>query len=162
MSSIKLISSEGEIFETDIEVAMTSKTIKNMLEGCVIDGDENSETIIPLSRVSSNILRLVLEWAKHHLDEPIQIAGNKEKSDIPIPEWDANFLKIDQDQLFELIMAANYLQIKELLYVSSKTVANMMKGKSPEEIRQIFGIESELSPEEEKKVQQENEWCKEN
>ncbi|XP_031637676.1 S-phase kinase-associated protein 1-like [Contarinia nasturtii] len=158
MSNIKLKSSDGEIIDADIEVAKSSAIIKSMLDVC---GDEDSETVIPLPNVSSNIIRLVLEWVAHHRDEPIQIteSGDKEK---PIPEWDANFLKIDQDQLFELIMAANFLQIKELLYVSSKTVANMMKGKSPEEIRLIFGIESELSPEEEKKVQQENEWCKEN
>ena len=71
--------------------------------------------------------------------------------------------------LFEIILAANYLDIKSLLCVSStlyhitpilmndyshsdvgcKTVANMIKGKSPEEIRKLFNIVNDFTPEEE-------------
>ncbi|OXU21391.1 hypothetical protein TSAR_014799 [Trichomalopsis sarcophagae] len=57
---------------------------------------------------------------------------------------------VDQGTLFELILAANYLDIKGLLDVTCKTVANMIKGKTPEEI-----------PSEEEQVRKENEWCEE-
>ncbi|CAE7032207.1 SKP1 [Pyrenophora teres f. teres] len=46
----------------------------------------------------------------------------------------------DQEMLFEIILAANYLDIKALLDVGCKTVANMIKGKSPDEIRKTFNI----------------------
>ena len=37
---------------------------------------------------------------------------NKEKRTDDICSWDADFLKVDQGTLFELILAANYLDIK--------------------------------------------------
>ena len=37
-------------------------------------------------------------------------------------------VQVDQGTLFELILAANYLDIKGLLDVTCKTVANMIKG----------------------------------
>lgn len=45
-----------------------------------------------------------------------------------IDEWDQEFCKVDQGTLFELILAANYLDIKPLLDLTCKTVANMIKG----------------------------------
>ena len=47
-----------------------------------------------------------------------------------IDEWDQEFCKVDQGTLFELILAANYLDIKPLLDLTCKTVANMIKGLS--------------------------------
>ena len=51
-----------------------------------------------------------------------------------------------------LIKAANYLDIKGLLDVTCKTVANMIKGKTPEEIRKTFNIKNDFTEEEEAQV----------
>ena len=55
--------------------------------------------------------------------------------------------------------ASNYLDIKPLLDVGCKTVANMIKGKSPEEIRKTFNITNDFTPEEEEQIRRENEWA---
>ncbi len=78
-----------------------------------------------------------------------------------VPEWDAKFVDIEQEMLFELILAANYLDIKSLLDLTCAKVASMIKNKSPEDIRRTFNIKNDFTPEEEAQVREENKWCDE-
>lgn len=55
--------------------------------------------------------------------------------------------------------AANYLNIKNLLDLTCQTVADMIKSKSPEEIRKIFNITNDFTDEEEEEVRKENQWA---
>ncbi|WMV51642.1 hypothetical protein MTR67_045027 [Solanum verrucosum] len=59
----------------------------------------------------------------------------------------------------ELVEAANYLNIKSLLDLTCQTVADMIKGKTPEEIRKTFNIKNDFTPEEEEEVRRENAWA---
>ncbi|CAH2276801.1 S-phase kinase-associated 1 [Pelobates cultripes] len=162
MPSIKLQSSDGEIFEVDVEIAKQSVTIKTMLEDLGMD-DEGDDDPVPLPNVNAAILKKVIQWCTHHKDDPPppEDDENKEKRTDDIPVWDQEFLKVDQGTLFELILAANYLDIKGLLDVTCKTVANMIKGKTPEEIRKTFNIKNDFTEEEEAQVRKENQWCEE-
>jgi hypothetical protein len=45
--------------------------------------------------------------------------------------------------------AAKYLDIKGLLDLTCQTVADMMKGKTPKDIRKTFNIKNDFAPEEE-------------
>ena len=161
MPQIKLRSSDSEIFEVDVEIAKMSETIKTLLEDSCLDDDD--EEPIPLPDVNAAILRKVIEWSIHHKDDPPPAADeeNREKRTEDIEPYDQEFLKVDQGTLFELILAANYLDIKGLLDVTCKTVADMIKGKTPEEIRKTFNIKYEFTAEEEEKVRKENEWYEE-
>ncbi|MCI4386771.1 hypothetical protein PGIGA_G00066450 [Pangasianodon gigas] len=162
MPTIKLQSSDGEMFEVDVEIAKQSVTIKTMLEDLGMD-DEGDDDPVPLPNVNAAILKKVIQWCTHHKDDPPppEDDENKEKRTDDIPVWDQEFLKVDQGTLFELILAANYLDIKGLLDVTCKTVANMIKGKTPEEIRKTFNIKNDFTEEEEAQVRKENQWCEE-
>merc|ERR1712182_80234 len=48
-----------------------------------------------------------------------------------VREWDVEYVDVDQEILFELILAANYLDIKPLLDLTCAKVASMIKGKTP-------------------------------
>lgn len=161
MQKIKLQSNDGEVFEVDIDVAKVSATIKQMLEG--LGTNEQDDEQVPLPNVSAAILRKVIQYAEHHKDDPptAEEDETKEKRTDDISSWDTDFLKVDQGTLFELILAANYLDIKGLLDVTCKTVANMIKGKTPEEIRKTFNIKNDFTPAEEEQIRKENEWCEE-
>lgn len=78
-----------------------------------------------------------------------------------VQDWYARFVAVEQETLFELILAANYMDVKPLLDLTCATVASMIKGKSPEEIRRTFNIVNDFTPEEEAQVRDENKWCEE-
>merc|ERR1712065_129608 len=112
----------------EVKVAKMSETIKNLIE------DAGVESAIPLPNVTGKILAKVVEYCKYHTEHPTAVSEDKkdEKRTDDIIGWDLGFCKVDQPTLFELILAANYLDIKELLDLTCKTVANMIKGKTPE------------------------------
>jgi S-phase kinase-associated protein 1 len=150
---INLTTSDGEKYEVPLKVAQMSVTIKNMLE----DFGGNTDIAIPLQNISSNALKKVIEYCEYHLDDKEE----DEKKGTEISAWDKDFFNVEQSHLFELILAANFLDIKPMLDVTCKTVANIIKGKSPEEIRKTFNIQNDFTPEEEEQVRKENEWCEE-
>ena len=156
MPTIKLQSSDGEVFTVDHEIVKHSGLISPMLVG-----DDDVEEVVPLPNVTGAILQKVIQWATYHKDDPPLHEDMECRTD-DICSWDKNFLKVDQGTLFELIMAANYLEIRRLLDLTMKTVANMIKGKTPDEIRKLFNIrdKSDIIQKEEEQVRKETEWCK--
>ena len=69
MLSIKLQSSDGEIFKVDIEIAKQSVTIETTLEDLGM-GDEGDDDPVPLANVNAAILEKVVQWCAHHKDDP--------------------------------------------------------------------------------------------
>jgi len=157
---VRLTSNDGVEFSVDRSVAERSILIKNLIED-VGDGSVPKETI-PIPNVNEPVLKKVIEWCEKHRNDPAQSAeeeNDNRKKTTEIDEWDQKFMQVDQEMLFEIILAANYLDIKALLDVGCKTVANMIKGKSPEEIRKTFNITNDFTPEEEEQIRRENEWA---
>jgi len=152
---VLLISSDNEQFVVDKEVVKRMGLFSDM-----VDVGEP----IPLPNVSSSVLKKILEYCEHHRDEPLPTTDDANENENrkrtnDIGEWDQKFITVDQEMLFEIILAANYLDIKPLLCVATGTVQNMIKGKTPEEIRKLFNIVNDFTPEEEAQIKKENEWA---
>ncbi|CAM8974799.1 unnamed protein product [Rhodiola kirilowii] len=150
---ITLRSSDGQSFEVDEIVALESPTIKHMIE------DDCADNGIPLPNVTSKILAMVIEYCKKHVEPVKSEGGAASGGDDDLKAWDAEFVKVDQATLFDLILAANHLNIKSLLDLTCQTVADMIKGKTPEEIKKTFNIKKEFTPEEEEELRRENTWA---
>jgi len=109
---------------------------------------------IPLPNVTGKILEMVIEYCnKHHVD-----AANP-CSDEDLKKWDKEFMKKYQSTIFDLIKAANYLNIKSLFDLACQTVADMIKDNTVEHTRKFFNIENDYTPEEEEAVRRENQWA---
>jgi S-phase kinase-associated protein 1 len=150
------------------EAAKMSGLIKDMLE----NQSETEQTVIPIPNVSGRTLKYVVEYVEHHYTNKADTIEKPLKGRIEevICEWDKNFLFTDliknhdekqHEILIDVIMAANFLNIKDLLDLTCASVASMIKGKTPEQIRALFNIENDFTPEEEEKIREENRWCEE-
>jgi S-phase kinase-associated protein 1 len=148
--------------------AQMSGLFKDMLE----DQQPDQQTVIPVPNVNGRTLKYVIEYMEYHrnshpdpIDKPL-----KGKIDDVICEWDKKFLFGDlvrdhderqHDLLIDVVMAANFLNVKDLLDLTCACIASMIKGKTPEQIRALFNIENDFTPEEEAKIREENRWCEE-
>jgi S-phase kinase-associated protein 1 len=145
MSHIKLQSSDNQVFALELAAAKQSTTLRTMLEDLGI-GDEVDTEVIPLPNVRSEILRLIVDWSVRHKDDPILTDDDDLKyyntNFEDLPAWDRDLVSgLNTSALFELTLAANYLDIAGLLNLACKGIANLMNGKSPEELRKCFNVQ---------------------
>lgn len=155
-----LVSSDNEALRISVpkKHAIMSELIKTMAEG------DKEEKEIPLPNVKGSVLEQVVKYMKQHyenppkeIEKPLKSANMAEV----VSQWDADFVNVDQELLFELILAANYMDIKPLLDLTCAKVASLIKDKTPEDIRKTFNIVNDFTPEEEAAVRAENKWAEE-
>jgi len=93
---------------------------------------EDSRDIIV--NAPSEAVRHVITWCEHYADA----------STPPDEVWDQAFCAAFTTKvLFEVILAANALRVELLLHVTCKAVAAMVRGKTPEELREHFRLPDE-------------------
>eukprot|EP00347_Sterkiella_histriomuscorum_P017320 403349837 len=158
MQKVKLVTLEGEMIEVEQEVISKSVLIKGMID------DSGVEEEIPLPSVKKNILTKIIDFCSYirdnappEIEKPLR---SNNLNDVTTP-WYAEFVNLDQEMLFEVILAANYMDIKALLELACAKVASMIKNKSIPEIRKFFSIENDFTPEEEAQIMEENKWAEE-
>ena len=118
-----LVSQEGEKVEISEKAAIRSKLIKNMLE-------INPNSIeIPLN-IKINILKKIKDYLEHYENEdPKEIERPLPTADLKmcVDEWDYYFIDLDLGTIFDIIIAGNYMDIKELLELGSSKIASIIK-----------------------------------
>jgi S-phase kinase-associated protein 1 len=129
--SISLQSSDGREFTIEKSLAERSILLKNLLENV----QESCNDPIPLPNVTGAIMEKILIYLEHHKNDPIPTVEKNddeiEKKADDIDDWDRDYINVDNNErLFEIILAANYLDIKPLLELGCKTVANIIKDKA--------------------------------
>merc|ERR1712183_853421 len=87
------------------------------------------EDPVPLPNVESSILEKVIDWCQKHKDDPIPKEEDLNEDSVDkIEKWDEDFFKVDQKLVCDLILAANYLDIKGLMNLGCMIVAKKMRG----------------------------------
>ena len=150
--NLTLTSSDNQKIQIDSKSAERSHLLKGLI------ADYNQKDDIPLPDIKYDILKKVVEYLAHYKDkEPVQIPKPLPSPDLKevTEEWDVNFINgMELDSVFDLINAANYMDISSLLDLACAKIASLMKGKSAAEIRAMFNIECDLTEDELKEYEE--------
>ncbi|CAI9764850.1 unnamed protein product [Fraxinus pennsylvanica] len=133
-----LQTSDGSILQVEQEVAIFCPFICHEIQSGT--GSSKCYPISLPSRVNPPMLSLILDYCRFH-----QVPGhsNKERK-----SFDERFVRMDTKRLCELTSAADSLELKPLVDLTSRALARVIEGKTPEEIREIFHLPDDLTEEE--------------
>merc|ERR1711964_195922 len=129
-------------FTFNKKAALMCNLVKNIFEGDKTAGSEKDP--IEIKQVNAQILKLVVAYLKRHdgkvpAEVPKPIKATKMEKVVEDPK-DAEFIDgLTKEDVFQVILAANYMDIKSLLHLGCAKIATLIKGKSPEEIKDILG-----------------------
>lgn len=170
---ITLITSDNKTIQAPKNVVELNTIIKELID------DISDESIpIPVPNVEERILNLVIDFCKQHVNDPIEKEKDEDAEYLDEDEdkdenedendkmeeksWDDQFCESQKiEDIFHLLNAANYLNNKKLLDLLIKYVANLIKGKTRDEICELFGVENDFTPEEEEAIRKEYGWLEE-
>jgi len=183
--TMKLQTSDDQIVDVDEKIVKMFAVVRNMLQDLP---DTADDTEIPL-QVESKVLQQVIAWCEHHKNDPIEDAQSQSSSessddddgeidndreqyrrdkkyDIDLDPWDETFLKgldpDDEDAVFPLILAANYLDVAKLLDICCRYVAGILRGRTPQWIRKRFKLKCDFTEEQKAKIREELSWYDDN
>ena len=115
---------------------------------------------ISCETIGLQALQSVVSFLEHTHENPLNLAlpsplPSEDLTQV-LPEWHARFIKeveaTSHDALFNLLAAANELEIASLEELACAKVAASLQGKSTEEMRSYFAIESDFSQLEEAEI----------
>lgn len=137
-TNLQLLTKDGQVFPLPRAAAAGSELLRTMMEG---DPDAVEVTLI---HIEAKVLKLVCDYLTYHADVPARVIDrplqSMNLSDL-VDAFDTEFIQsISQEMLFKLLLAANYLNVRSLIALCCAKIATMIKDKSPEQVRNTFGI----------------------
>eukprot|EP00439_Symbiodinium_sp_Y106_P059933 s727_g8.t2 len=142
----KLKCTEGDVFELPADaVALAYRARTDLLDkGC------DAELQYPIKKA---VMLKLVEYLKHHREHACSEIRTPLISDnlaeCGATRWDASFVNMDKEMLFDLTVAASYLDIPGLWFLLSAKAAIITNKKSADKLRKEFSMANDLPAAEE-------------
>ena len=158
---MNVLTLDSKTINIDEKYLHMSKLLMNVLnsEGATIDTDGNEHILVPLYAVNKNLLSIVLEFMNinykvNDMKLPMPIPNEKTFHDI-IGEQNILFFKAYHSKLFDLIIAADYMEIPLLLHLCCAKIAVNIKNYDLTSMREYFKIIDDFTPEQKRQAYKE-------
>jgi len=142
---ITLISGDGIKFPIQVKFATISKVVKSTLEQT-----EDIESGLLLSSVKGKSLKFIVDYMNHHKGKeppiiklPLSSTDMSKECEDP---WDAAFIDSFDNKMqstYDLLKAANYMNIPVLLHLVAAKIGSLIKGKSRSQVCKILNPEND-------------------
>ena len=143
----KIRSNDGKIFELDQKCLEKSKVLKNLANDF-----QDPDTELPTNEVDGKNLEKIIEFLEHYQTEEVkEIPKPLPSGDLKqiLAKWDYDYIMLlSLEECIDLVNAANYLDIQELVNLTSARIASEMINCSIEEARAKFNIVPDMTEEE--------------
>lgn len=153
---INLLTKDGVIVPAKYQIMINMSVLIKELTTDLGVTDEP----IPVAEVESKYMGDIIKFCEYHNDTPLKYNENG-KFTTELSEWDNTFVKDrTDDNKFEMLNMAMFMQIKQLTQVMAKSIAmDMQKCSTTEELRERYHIVNDFTDAEEIEVQKEVAWC---
>ena len=165
----KLKSEDGQIFEVEESWLTLSKFLKDLINDYP-DQDQD----IPINQINSKYLKMIIDYLKHYEKiKPKEIVKTLPNGNLKevLEEWDYNFINpLSIEETIDLLNGAFFLDIEELVNLTSAKIASEMLTGTVEEVKEkfewkniseedkiLYGIKNEPEPEEAKNEEEKEE-----
>ncbi|CAA90635.2 Skp1-related protein [Caenorhabditis elegans] len=123
----KLRSTDGQRFLADRRTIGMIGRIEDLFRNAGLDLIP-ADQLQPIQlEIPATVMRKVIEWCDHHKHDPPYDESEPETNDIP--DWDASFLMVRHNMLFDIIRAARDFTVPGLFAMCCRVV-----GQNPREI----------------------------
>ena len=170
IESVTINTIDSDTFVVDWDVARQSKTIRTMLDDLNIKEDAKSEVTLFLynKEVIGSDFKKALVWMEKNRSKSdlkwVNVKNKLKRKEYvnwsQLNQWEKDYINIPVDEMFPLLITANFLEIKGLVDLMVKAIALQIQGKTVEEIQKTFGIQDpKWTPEELQKLKERNAWA---
>jgi len=137
---------DGKSFSVKKKFCKLSNFVMTILKG------DPSATEIEVRQVGSDTLDNIVKYLNEHKgEEPPPLpcpVRSTEMAQIVSVKWDAEFIDaFDKKAIFEIILGANYMDIKSLLHLGCAKIATLIKKLDQKEINRIIEEEEKWQKE---------------
>eukprot|EP00978_Attheya_sp_CCMP212_P041818 scaffold244618_cov52-Attheya_sp.AAC.1 len=160
---IRVKCTEGQVFELSVEAASLSEVLSDAFDTDeYMDNSGEDTTPIDVTKIRAACLQNVIDYLTHYQTDPMNEITTPLDGDtlreIVKQDWYMRFIQtMELPMVFQLVTAANYLNIKSLLDLAILRVSIELMGKPVDEIHKILNI-PQMTEEEKIQAKEDYKW----
>ncbi|KAL3082812.1 hypothetical protein niasHS_010614 [Heterodera schachtii] len=154
----------GERVSVRASLMFQSQAFDDMWKSLNVNTNElPDDFVFPMTSVPVPVFKKIINWMESHVGQQVpefeEDPNTRERKWFVQTDFEKDFFKVEVEELVDFLNASNFLNLQSLYRHSCQAMAALLKDRSPEEIRDLLGIEDDLTEEQKAEIRRKNVWC---